>query len=408
MRQQLSILRIGHRGDGIAETADGQVFVPYSLPGEIVEVERTGDRAEIVTIIERSSDRIAPICPYFGTCGGCAVQHWKENEYRAWKRGLVIAVLANAGIEAPVGELIDAHGAGRRRAVLHARRGGREMLAVGFAGRRSHIIVPIENCPVFAPSLKRAIPVAHKVADVLDQAGKLLDLQFTAADNGLDLDVRGSGTLKPKVIARLAAIASEEKLARITRHGEMVAQIAEPFMQIGKARVMLPPGAFLQPTVQGEETLAALVIAAAGKPKSVIDLFSGIGTFSLRIAEGAKVLAVDFDSAAIAALRRAANTPGLKPVETMARDLFRRPITAPELTGYDLAVLDPPRQGAEGQAREFAKSKLGKIIYISCDPASFARDAKILSDAGWKLREVTPVDQFRYSAHIETMGVFTR
>lgn len=408
MNETLVIVEMGHRGDGIAGTKSGPVFVPYSLPGETVEAERSGGRAEIVSILERSPERIEPFCPHFGTCGGCAIQHWREDKYRAWKRELVVTALKQAGVDAPVGELIDAHGEGRRRATLHARRGGRQILTVGFAGRRSHTIVPIDACPIFAPQMQRAIPAAWRIAEALNSIGKPLDLQFTAAENGLDVDVRGTGALKPSVLAKLGIIAREENLARITRHGEMVAQNAEPFVNIGKANVPLPPGSFLQPTVKGEETLAALVLKAAGKAKTIADLFSGIGTFSLRLAETARISAVDSDAAAVAALKRGAAMPGLKPVEAQARDLFRRPLLAQELSGFDLAVLDPPRQGAEAQAREFAKSKLEKIVYVSCNPASFARDAKILCDAGFKLMRVTPVDQFRHSAHVELAGAFER
>lgn len=408
MPEQLVITSVGHHGDGIAQTDGGAVFVSYALPGETVEVERRGDRAEIVSRIVSSPDRIEPFCPHFGTCGGCAIQHWHEEKYRAWKRDLVVTALAQAGVEAPVGELIDAHGEGRRRATLHARRGGRNILTVGFAGRRSHRIVPIDACPIFAPSMQRAIPAAWKIAEALDSTGKPLDLHFTAADNGLDVDVRGTGALKPPVLTKLAAIAREENLARIARHGEMVTQNAEPLIRIGKAHVPLAPGSFLQPTAKGEEILAALVVKAAAKAKNIADLFSGIGTFALRLAEMARVTAIDSDAAAVAALKRGAAIPGLKPVDAQARDLFRRPLLPRELSGFDLAVLDPPRQGAEAQTREFAKSKLAKIVYVSCNPASFARDAKILTGAGFRLSSVTPVDQFKHSAHVELAGVFER
>jgi 23S rRNA (uracil1939-C5)-methyltransferase len=408
MLERLLIASIGHHGDGIAETASGPVFVPYSLPGETVEAGREGSRAEIVSIHKPSPDRIEPFCPHFGTCGGCAIQHWREDKYRAWKRDLVVTALSQAGIETEVGELIDAHGEGRRRATLHARRGGRQILTVGFSGRRSHTIVPIDACPIFAPSMQHAIPAAWKIAEALESAGKPLDLQFTAADNGLDVDVRGTDALKPKVLMALAAIAAAEKLTRITRHGELVAQHAEPFVRIGKATIPLPPGSFLQPTAKGEETLAALVLESAGKARHIADLFSGIGTFALRLAETARISAIDSDAAAIAALKRGAAMPGLKPVDAQSRDLFRRPFTAKELSGFDLAVLDPPRQGAEAQAREFATSKVEKIVYVSCNPASFARDARILLDAKFKLTGLTPVDQFKYSAHLELVGIFER
>ena len=406
--ERLVIAHMGHRGDGIAETSGGPVFIPYVLPGEVIEAERRGERAEIVTILEPSPDRVAPVCRHFGACGGCAVQHWHEDKYRAWKRDLVVDALNQAGVDAPVEELVDAHGEGRRRAVLHARRGGKQALVVGFSGRRSHHIVPIEQCPIFAPQLDRALLIARRLAGPLAPAGKPLDLHFTVTDSGLDVDIRGSGALAPDAIEALATIAREEQLARVTRHGELVAQLAEPILRIGKATVVPPPGVFLQATAKGEATLAALVIDAVGNAKRIADLFCGIGTFALRLAENAQVLAVDGDETAIAALRKAKGAPGLKPVETLKRDLFRSPLTAGELVPNKAVVLDPPRQGADAQARELGHSGATRIVYVSCSPATFARDAAILIAGGFRLGRVVPVDQFRYSAHIELVGVFDR
>ena len=406
--ETLDIARIGHRGDAIAETPQGSVFVPYALPGETVEVERTGDRAHLLRVIVPSPDRIEPICPHFGTCGGCAVQHWRTDAYRDWKRELVVTALAQAGIEAPVGDLIDAHGEGRRRATFHARHGGRKILAVGFAGRRSHEIVPIDQCPILAPPLVRAIAIAWRLVEPLKPSGKPIDLAFTATDGGLDVDLRGTGPLNPKLTTALAAIGAEEKLARITRHGELVAQFAEPSIKVGRARVILPPGSFLQATALAEEILARLVTDAAGDARLVADLFCGVGTFALRLAERARVIAFDSDAGAISALARANGAPGLKPIEAKARDLFRRPLVAAELAGCEAVVLDPPRQGAEAQARALAQSKTARIVYVSCNPATFARDARILIDGGYRLVSVVPVDQFRYSAHAELVGVLER
>lgn len=399
---------VGHQGDGIAVAAGERLFVPYTLPGETVEVAREGERARLVNIIAPSVERIEPICPYFGVCGGCALQHWRGDGYRAWKRALVSSALEHAGIETEVAPLIDAHGEGRRRAVLHARRGEGKEVAVGFAAKRSHAIVPIGQCPVLAPALKRVFDIGRGVAGILSPKEKPLDLHFTATDGGLDLDVRGSGPIDQKMTAALAAIASDEKLVRLTRHGEIVTQLSEPSIGIGRARVLLPPGAFLQATQAGEDALAKLVLDAAGKAKKIADLFCGVGTFTLRLAERAKILAADSDAPAIKALKQAAKAPGLKPVETITRDLFRRPLVAVELKGCDLVVLDPPHQGAEAQARELSRSKIERIIYVSCNPASFVRDAKILIAGGYRLNLVTPIDQFRYSAHVELVGVFER
>jgi 23S rRNA (uracil1939-C5)-methyltransferase len=406
--ERLVVERMGHRGDGVASTPIGPIFIPYTLPGERIEAELKGDRGEIISILEPSPDRIEPICPHFGTCGGCAVQHWQTDKYRAWKRDLVVAALSQAGVDAPVDNLIDAHGQGRRRAVLHARRGGRKILVVGFTGRRSHQVVPIDQCPIFAPPLEHALAIAWKLAEPLKPGGKALDLQFTATDGGLDVDIRGSGPLAPDTIEALARVAREERLARLTRHGELVVQLAEPVVKIGKAAIILPAGSFLQATAAGETALAKLVAEAVGNARRVVDLFCGIGTFALRLAETAQTLAVDEDAEAIAALKRAAGAPGLKPIEARVRDLFRSPLTAGEIVPSKVVVLDPPRQGAEAQVRELAISGAARIVYVSCNPATFARDAQILTSAGFKLGRVVPIDQFRYSAHVELVGIFDR
>ncbi len=407
--ETLTIARMGHRGDGIADTPEGPVFVPYTLPGETVWVERMGERARLIKVHAPSAERIAAICRYFGTCGGCAVQHWDSARYREWKRQTVEAALAHAGVQATVGDLVDAHGAGRRRATLHARRGGRKALSVGFAGRRSHAVVPIDRCPILDPALERMFAIAARLAEALEVSNKPLDIQFTKTLGGLDVDVRGSGPPDAAAIARLGAIAAEEKLARLTRHGELLAQLAEPAVQIGRARVALPPGAFLQATEAGEAALAERVLAAAEGAKRVADLFCGVGTFALRLAESAPVTAFDASEPAVAALLRAATTTqGLKKIDAQVRDLYRRPLLSFEFDPFDVVVLDPPRQGADAQMRTLSSSKVRRVIYVSCDPATFARDAKLLAAGGYKLSDVTPVDQFRYSDHVELVGTFVR
>ena len=410
MTEKLIINRIGHRGDGVVETPDGLVFVPYALPGETVEVEPVPghpDRRHLLHIEASSPDRIAPLCPHFGVCGGCAAQHWSEAQYRAWKRGLVIEALSQAGISAPVGELIDAHGEGRRRVVLHARRGAHDVLKVGFATLRAHEIVAIDQCPILAPALSGAITAAWSIAEALKDARKPLDVQITATDSGLDVDVRGSGPLNARRTTQLAAIAERHRLARLTRHGELVIQRVAPTITIGRATAALPPAAFLQATAEGEAALARLVNDATAKAKVIADLFCGVGPFALRLAERARITAADSDAGAVAALAKAAGTTGgLKPIDAQARDLFRRPFTAKELSQFDAVVFDPPRQGAQAQAVELAASKVPIVVAVSCNAATFARDARILIDGGYRLTQVTPVDQFRYSAHVELVGVF--
>ncbi|MBM3527085.1 MAG: class I SAM-dependent RNA methyltransferase [Alphaproteobacteria bacterium] len=412
MTERLVITRLAHRGDGVAEMPGGPLYVPYTLPGETVETERVPghpDRRRLLRVIEASPERIAPICQHFGICGGCAAQHWTAERYREWKRDLVAAALAQAGLDTPVAELIDAHGEGRRRATFHARSGANDTVEVGFAALRAHTIVGIDRCPVLAPALDGAVSAAWAIGEALELHRKPLDIQATASDAGIDVDVRGSGPLAPPQMANLARVAESHRLARLTRHGELIVQRATPTVTIGKARVALPPGAFLQATAKGEETLARLVVEHVADARIVADLFCGLGPFALRVAERARVRTADSDMAAIAALKQAVGTtPGLKPIDVEIRDLFRRPVLAAELKTTDAAVFDPPRQGAEAQARELAKSAVPVVVAVSCNPATFARDARILADGGYRLVQATPVDQFRYSPHVEIVARFER
>ncbi len=225
--EQLTITRLGHRGDGVAETPAGPVYVPYALPGETATVEPVAghpDRRHLVHVDRPSHERVAPICKHFTQCGGCALQHWSLAEYHLWKRGLVVEALSGAGLVAPVEPLIDAHGEGRRRCVLHARRGEHDVLEVGFTAPRAHHIVPIDACPILAPGLDGAVRAAWAIAETLKHAGKPLDIQVTATDSGLDIDLRGSGPLGPQQMTALARVADKHKLARLTRHGELIAQ----------------------------------------------------------------------------------------------------------------------------------------------------------------------------------------
>jgi 23S rRNA (uracil1939-C5)-methyltransferase len=410
--ERLVIDKLGHRGDGVAAGADGPIYVPGALPGETVEVDSVAghpDRRRLLRVDRPSAERIAPICPHFGVCGGCAVQHWELAPYRAWKRDLVVEALRQVGLDAPVADLIDAHGEGRRRAVFHARRRSHDVLEVGFSAARAHRLVAIDRCPVLAKSLDGAIDTAWAIAETIGPVRKPLDIHVTASDAGLDIDVRGSGPLPPHLTAALARLAGQRDIARLTRHGELIAQFRAPTGRMGKATVHLPPAAFLQATAEGEAVLARLVVKAGASAANIADLFAGIGPFALRLAETAHVFAADDDDVALAALKRAAaTTAGLKPVATETRDLFRRPLGVTELKRFDAVVFDPPRQGALAQARELAASGVALVVAVSCNPATFARDASELVRGGYRLTAVTPVDQFRYAAHVEIVACFTK
>jgi 23S rRNA (uracil1939-C5)-methyltransferase len=410
--ERLVIDHVGHFGDGVARVDEQSVYVPYTLGGENVEVAAVPghpDRRRLLAVERASPQRIAPFCPHFGICGGCAIQHWQTESYRAWKRDSVVETLARANLACEVEPLADAHGLGRRRITLHARIGTHDVLKVGFAEAHSHDIIAVDRCPILDPGLNGALEAAWALAEPLTPIGKPLDIQITATDGGLDVDVRGSGALPAAMIATLSRIAEQHRLARLTRHGELVLMRTPPTIAIGTARVTLPPGSFLQATVAGEETLAALVSGHCGRAKHIADLFCGVGPFALRLAAKSRVSAFDSDAGAVTALQKAAAaTSGLKPVKAEARDLFRRPLMPGELRDYDAVVFDPPRQGAQAQVLQLAVSKIPVVVAVSCNVATFARDARILVDGGYKLETVTPVDQFRHTPHVELVAKFKR
>ncbi len=405
---KLHIGRLGNRGEGVAQYGEQRIFVPYALAGEDVRAEIDDERARVVEIVTASPDRIAPICPHFAHCGGCAVQTLAPPAYADWKRGLVEAALRNARLAVDVSPLVEAHGEGRRRVTFHARyESGKAR--VGFMAARAHDIVEIDACPLLAPELANALPAARAIAQTLTARGKPLDIAITATDVGLDMDLRGAGPLDDRETRVLTDAAQRHDLARLTNHGRLVTLWRAPEIMIGAARVALPPGAFLQATAAGEAALAARVRAATAGAKKIADLFCGLGAFALRLAADARVAAFDSASDAIAALQTGARTaPTLRPIDAAVRDLYMRPLSAAALAEFDAIILDPPRAGALAQATEIAKGDAKTVIAVSCNAQSFARDAAILIAGNYEAQRITPIDQFRYSAHVEIVGVFAR
>jgi 23S rRNA (uracil1939-C5)-methyltransferase len=402
MELELRIERLGAQGDGVAQGPSGQLFVPFTLPGELVKVEVAPDksRAEALAILEPSPERIAPVCQYFGTCGGCALQHMDLGSYLAWKREQVVAALASRGLEVPVEEVRAVPLASRRRAVFSLGRTARGV-ALGYRGARSHGIVDIAACPVLSPGLASRLPKLKAALTPLLGGKREARITVTEIGEGLDLVVEGIRP-SPSLLAKLAAAGASLGAARITVGEECVILAGEPTVRLSGAEVRLPPGAFLQASREAEAALVGLVKQGAGRSKRVADLFAGIGTFTFALAEGAEVDAFEQDEAAIAALGQAARaTPKLKPVRTFARDLFRAPLSKAELARYDAVVLDPPRAGAKAQAETLAASSVPKIVMVSCNPGTCARDLRILVDGGYRITRVVPVDQFLFSPHIE-------
>lgn len=406
------IQTVGARGDGIG---DGPVYLPFTLPGETVRARGHGERAELVEVLTASPERVTPPCPHFFACGGCALQHWAHGPYLAWKADLVRAALARERIETEVLAPFAAPPGSRRRLALHARRGGRPGEArLGYKARGTWTLVDIEVCPIADPRLVAAFPALRRLgAAFLDHPKSAPTLHVTWTATGIDVDVTGverkTGGRSADAAMRAAEAASAGDFARVTMSGEIVYQARQPMVRLGQAVVALPAGGFLQAVPQAEAAMAAFAAEAVAGADRVADLFSGVGTFTFRLAEVASVHAADSSEAAIAALRTAVGSaPGLKAVTAEARDLTRRPVLATELKKFQAAVFDPPRAGALEQAGEIARSILPLAVGVSCNPATFARDARVLVDAGFVLERVLPVDQFLWSPHVELVGVFRR
>ncbi|MFN4210572.1 MAG: class I SAM-dependent RNA methyltransferase [Devosia sp.] len=392
-----TISSLGHKGEGVAEIEGRKVFVPLALPGETVEIDIDGERGTLLGVVTPASNRIEPFCPHFGACGGCQLQHLDRASYEAFKIGLIETPLRFAGIDTKVSRFIDAGGEGRRRATLHARAEG-----AGYMRLRSHQVHDLDTCPIVVPGLARAPDIARAVMQAVGEA----DVSLTATLSGLDVAIRTEK--KQARMDRVAPLVARFKLARLSLNGEMVLQAQPPIVEMGRARVELPIGSFLQATAAAEAVLSDYVVNAVGKAKTVADLFCGVGPFALRLAEQRPVFAVDSDKAGIAALDKARRfTKGLREVTAKARDLFRDPLTQFELP-YEAVVLDPPRAGAEAQVRELAQSKIKTVVMVACDARTFARDAAIMIAGGYAMSDVVAVDQFVYSTHIEIAATFRR
>jgi 23S rRNA (uracil1939-C5)-methyltransferase len=401
---------VGAQGDGVS--AD-HLFVALTLPGECVRAEVRGDRAEVLEILEPSPDRIAPACPHFGDCGGCALQHWASSPYLAWKAEQIRVALGRERIETEILAPFAAPPAARRRLALHARREG-GTVRLGFKARRSWRLVDIEVCPISEPALVAALPALRALAGpFLEHAKSAPTLHVTWTLSGLDVEVTGverkSGGLSADARQRAAKAAAAGDMARVTMAGETIYQARQPVVRLGPATVALPPGAFLQAVAGAEAAMAEFAVDAIGAAARVADLYCGVGAFTFRLARTAALHAADASAPAVKALIAATGTAsGLKPITAEARDLSRRPMLAMEMKKLDAVVFDPPRAGALEQSGEIGRSKVAVAVGVSCNPATFARDARILVDAGFVLEAVKPVDQFLWSPHVELVGVFRR
>lgn len=403
MTQQFTIIRLGHQGDGIAE---GPVYAPRTLPGEVVSGTLAGQVLSDIRVDTPSDQRVKAPCRHYKACGGCQLQHAADGFVADWKLAVVRNALAAQGLDAPMRPIHISPERSRRRATIAVRRTKKGTLA-GFHGRASDTITEIPECHLLDPALIAAVPVAEALAVLGGSRKGVLAVTLTLSKGGLDIAVSGGKPLDGPLELALAQATEKHGLARLSWDGEVIAMRQAPVQRFGSAAVTPPPGAFLQATKDGEQALTKAVLEATADAKRVVDLFAGSGTFSLPLAQTAEVHAVEGEAAMTQALdqgwRRAT---GLKRVTTEARDLFRRPLMPDELKTFDAVVLDPPRAGAEAQVAELVQAKRPVIAYVSCNPVTFARDAKTLVDAGYALEWVQVVDQFRWSSHTELAARF--
>lgn len=396
-----TVAGLTHHGMGRLE--DG-TLVPRVLPGEEVEPRPDGSWR----ILRPSEHRVAAPCPHFSACGGCAMQHAADPFVAEWKAGIVRGALAGQGIEGEVARVLTSPPQSRRRARLAGRR-LRKGALLGFHARASDTVVDNPRCRILTPALMALRPALLALVEIAGSRSREVAITATESPAGADVLVEEARDLDLPLRQAAWDWAARAGVARLTWNGELLVSREGPWQPMGRARPVPPPGAFLQATREGEAALVALVLGAVRGASRVLDLFAGAGTFALPLAETSEVHAVEGDAALLEALEKGwRGAPGLRRVTTEARDLFRRPVDAQELSRFDAAVIDPPRAGAEAQVAELAAGGPPVVAYVSCNPASFARDAKALLAAGYRMDPITVVDQFRWSAHVELATRFLR
>jgi 23S rRNA (uracil1939-C5)-methyltransferase len=404
---KLTIERIGHHGDGIARGENGPIYVGAMLPGEVVEGDLAGDKLLNARIETPSAARVKPPCPHARTCGGCSMQHASDAFVADWKTSVVQGALAGQGLHAPLRPILTSPANSRRRATLSARR-TKNGVMIGFHAKGSETLIPVPNCQLLHPDLMAAMPGLEDLVRLGGSRSQEVSLTVTTSLGGADISVLGGKPLDSALRMELARAVEAFRFSRLTWDGETIALRENPVQRFGRAMVAPPPGAFLQATLHGENALLAAVLEALGPQKKVVDLFAGVGTFALPIAERAEVLAVEGEAAMMAALDKAARlADGLKKLTVESRDLYRRPLEPDEFKYVTGVVIDPPRAGAEAQVATLAVSKVPVIAMVSCNPVTFARDAKVLVQAGYRLDWVQVVDQFRWSTHVELAARFS-
>lgn len=412
---ELRIESLGARGDGIAHDGAGLLYVPYTVPGDQVKATIAGRRgdgrlARLDRVLHPGPDRAAPPCPHFGACGGCALQHLEDGAYRRWKLDVLRQAMTRRNLDdGTIQDLIAVPPASRRRARFAALR-ARDGVHLGFNAPGSHMIVDLNACHILRPAIVDLLEDLRALLFDLLDVGRRADVQVTETETGLDLWLVADLLHQAQVDMRLAEFAQKADLARLSigARPETALQRRAPRVTLTGVAVTPPADGFLQASLAGEQALVQLVRQGAGRAAKVADLFAGIGTFGFALAGGAEVLAVEGAADQARALIAARNAARRGGIEVQVRDLERRPLAVEELAPFGAVIFDPPRAGANRQAAALAASEVPTIVAVSCNPATFARDALTLVQGGYRLLSVTPVDQFPWSRHLELVASFQR
>jgi len=417
---ELTVTQMGAQGDGVAPLPEGgSAFISFTLPGERVTARQTAkDRAALERVNAPSVDRVEPPCRHFTVCGGCALQHWADAPYAEWKRSRLVEALSRAGYAWPqVAPMIATPRAVRQRADLGLERLTDGRVEIGFHERGATNLVPMRECHVLLPALVALLPGLQDALRGLNALKRLGSAVINMLDSGPDILLRTDAPLSMPDRKMLAEYATRAGIPRIAWEGkggpaEVAAQIKPVRHKLSGINVSPPPGAFLQASAAGEAAIIAAVLAGLPKkmpPRArIADLYAGIGTLSLPLAERHLVQAFEGDAVAAEALRLAANAAQLSRLQPVRRDLVRQPLLPAELKNFAAVVLDPPFAGAPEQVAQIARSALAHVIYVSCSPAALGRDGAVLREAGFDLVSATPVDQFLWSPHLESVVVFAR
>lgn len=400
---------IGHKGDGVAHLNGNAVYIPFTLEGETLIIQGSGPRRDILEIKQTSSDRIEPICKHFGTCGGCQLQHMQEQTYLKWKIKLVTEPLSRVGITQTPEAIISFNDASRRKCVFNAQRTHQGM-QLGFSEKARNEIVAIEACPILVSEINERLPLLRDLVNSVPTTKNPIRISVLSTENGLDISIEDAKPLSAAERQTLIKKTVANKFTRLTINDEVLIKTAEPHIKIASTIISPPPAAFVQALKEAEDTMTDIVADFLKGCKQVADLYCGIGTFALKLAENSQVYAVEESQMALESLDQAWRQTGgiLKQVKTEKRNLERRPVTFGELKKMDGLVFDPPRAGAELQCKQIAKSRVKKVAAVSCNPTTLAVDLEILLASGFKIKRIIPIDQFKYTPHVEVVVLLER